>query len=1080
MSTRSFEKYTCWRPDRIPRVINTQAVSVDRVNFLATHAPFGRIAYLRKPRAATATGENGVLQELRDRSTEDLHTFVVIQGIPGTGKSHLIRWLKERYATEAGDHDVVLLIERAGNSLRGTLEQVIQSGIFDETAMREQLQRLKGATITLSRDGLADDLLNHLQVAVKEVPPAPEDQLHPRVRPAAVEEFLLDPNVRIALERNGGPIDRLMRFLSLGGRSMAEQDDLPRFQESDLEFPLDTLRAIRNGGYDEVRKLAENLGDKREIRTSLTRFLNRRLRFAIGHAVALSADDIKQMFDDLRRQLRRQGRGLALFVEDITASTGIDTGLIDVLVTQHTGEGDREFCRLISVIGVTDSYYQDDFPDNLKERVTHHLTLNMSTPDPNEQESEFLTTVEAIAGLSARYLNAMRVTQEELDSWLLRGGSPENLPNACTTCPHRLDCHAAFGTVDLGTGGDERLRTGLYPFNRRALATMYRNLTSRTKTPRSLLNGIIEYVLVNHGNKVEEGNFPPRAQSMGSDFRAPTLERPAHRRTIEAQGGADADRIESLLLYWGDRTAYSRTENGMRTLGDLSDSVFRAFAVPMIEGEVVTSGSSTDTKTPNGAGPGLGTDRGTGTGRRAETSIGTGNTDTGSGAKGDSTAGGGTNASTAKKRLVDSITEWDRGGQLVNYERLIGFLEQYLFEAIDWESHGISSAHLEERFERRRLYIEGQAGQSRAADHLTFRRSAELRDALIALAEYDEVDLNAEPQAVAGRVTSLSIWLQSEEERIVEFVRQPCEAKGEIGSLIRLLVLNCALIEWLRGGLAPERSSPEELLWDVVRSCVDPTKWDAAAVSESVSPIRGRLARGIVAEDVKQCRRYLLATLNCVQGNIMSSLTAGDSSQHVRFIDAASALDALRELDDHGWALPPFSGRAVAAKPGWDTAVRIHQHFQQWYQQAVTQDKDLIKVALDRLAECMAGASAEQSIAAIDSLVSTLRKHQAIFSFDRKSDLTPASLLGAQQRLRRVLQAPAGTQQALAISASADVLGAAKLHLDYFEGFLKFATKEEQDLAARIERLKQLLTETDQVEQAEKEYSELEKTLELA
>ena len=47
-------------------------------------------------------------------------------------------------------------------------------------------------------------------------------------------------------------------------------------------------------------------------------------------------------------------------VEDISVFTGLDAGLVDVMITQHTGgELQKSLCRMTSVVGVTDGYYKD-------------------------------------------------------------------------------------------------------------------------------------------------------------------------------------------------------------------------------------------------------------------------------------------------------------------------------------------------------------------------------------------------------------------------------------------------------------------------------------------------------------------------------------------------------------------------------------------------------------------------------------------------------------------------------------------------------------------------------------------------
>ena len=195
MGAGQFQRQQCWRPERISQVINKEAVSVDRASFLATHAPLNDIRYAGQ---TSSTSEDGFLNELVSRSASNLHTFAVVQGIPGTGKSHLIRWLKERYsASNAERHgdDVVLLIERAYSSLRGTLLQIIDSGVFDTEALTEQVEKLRGATETLSERALSDEILDHLKIATYEMHIREADRPPTRIS-QNLEEFLLDPVVR--------------------------------------------------------------------------------------------------------------------------------------------------------------------------------------------------------------------------------------------------------------------------------------------------------------------------------------------------------------------------------------------------------------------------------------------------------------------------------------------------------------------------------------------------------------------------------------------------------------------------------------------------------------------------------------------------------------------------------------------------------------------------------------------------------------------------------------------------------------------------------------------------------------------
>ena len=65
-----------------------------------------------------ASTDDALLADLSRPETR--HAFCVIEGEPGAGKSHLIRWLQVKWTGS----DLVMLIERADGSLTGTLRQL--------------------------------------------------------------------------------------------------------------------------------------------------------------------------------------------------------------------------------------------------------------------------------------------------------------------------------------------------------------------------------------------------------------------------------------------------------------------------------------------------------------------------------------------------------------------------------------------------------------------------------------------------------------------------------------------------------------------------------------------------------------------------------------------------------------------------------------------------------------------------------------------------------------------------------------------------------------------------------------------
>src|SRR4051812_13677966 len=115
----------CWDAHQVEKVLSilaqTNEQSADA--FLAAHSPFRFISNLRDPGGGELTEED-VFQAIFGRRGE---VQAAIKGEPGTGKSHLVHWLKLRadYEAEQGDPRarklVRILVQRGNGSLKNAL-----------------------------------------------------------------------------------------------------------------------------------------------------------------------------------------------------------------------------------------------------------------------------------------------------------------------------------------------------------------------------------------------------------------------------------------------------------------------------------------------------------------------------------------------------------------------------------------------------------------------------------------------------------------------------------------------------------------------------------------------------------------------------------------------------------------------------------------------------------------------------------------------------------------------------------------------------------------------------------------------
>lgn len=1003
----TFRDYVCWNTERLSTVINKEAVSVDRATFLATHTPLTNLTY--DPPASDDTGEVGLLRELEQRAERDQHTFAVVQGEPGTGKSHLIRWLKEKYqASPEARNDEVLLIERASSSLRGTLEQLLQqivaSGTVDTAALQEQLERVRSATLQLSSAGLAESILNNLQVGVV-AEKLPEGAEPPQRIAKRASAFLLDLTIREQFKRPGGPINRLVRFLQTGTGTRAGVE-MPGFEASDFDFVEEILPTLSGQSNPEALHLAEDLVQRPQLRDDFARYLNRLKNFAVSQSTALSADDLKDMFFKLRRQLRRQGRNLALFIEDVTAFTGLDAGLIDVLATQHTGERNREFCRLLAVIGITNNYYAESFPTNIKERVTYRISLNdawQGHSDPGQ-----------LGLFAGRYLNALRVTDQQLQTWAVQGAIEEHLPNPCVECRFKATCHRAFGAVVPGEGQRVGSEIGLYPFNTTALAAMYGGLQTQSRTPRALLNSVLQYVLHNHTMKIREGAFPPPAKQVGGEFRAPDLERLVQLQTIMNQAGDEWRRVESLVLFWGDRTIDATTDiAGTPYVGGLPEEVFGAFSLRPITG--ILAGTKVVQRTqPQG--------------KAVEKDTLTQPL-----------------PPPQKNKYEREITEWLRGGRLNNVTDPRRYLSSYLRSAIPWELSGLPEVLVEEKLANPRLEIEDQSGKV-VGEHVQFPRSEKLAAVLVALVNLHDAPESLSDSALGTHLATLGAWKRAEERRLAEYVSRAQGDRPADHLLLEILLYTCLVLDCLEGNLRPSAASGRELLARLLRATDTASRWQAAR--EKASDTHGSAWVKLMAQlttHVQATRALLLRMLNLPQGGASS----------IKFIDAATALDSLGTFTRGDWTLTPI-GEVKAALPMWEDAASAYSKVCSGFPRALEEDRTLLASRLEQLKTYLGDEDPKEVLAAYAQVLTDLDTNQQSYSLDRlekKPTHAAKELNDAVESLQKILEVQTRGELALRLSAMTAHMGVIQQYNGRFAKFSKFAADRQRKLMEDIAKL---------------------------
>jgi hypothetical protein len=546
-----FERYTCWDAASVPNVLVPLALEGNEALFRATHSPItGLVITGTDAHEVIQASERGLLDALSfpDRR----HAMCVVEGEAGSGKSHLIRWLKVNWPT---GNDLPVLIERADGTLDGTLRQLNEKLAIDGKARFESIIPRYKLTEQGQRASLLLQLGNLCRSGTLSEPLGDEDWCEKH----GLSDMLQSETVRTHWKAP----ERILEVLTLG----ADRDSkVARFTARDaleLKQPLAGLRG-KNVGPGAI-KLAHMLrGESEAIASALenspsgnddvdisgvapntTRFLaalNSRLNLAIQSAMGISGAVLQNMFRDLRRTLKEKGQRLVLLLEDLTGAQGIDQELLYVLQEKSTTQD--EFCDIVSVVGITPGYYRQFIATqaNVVQRITHHVRFGKA--EGSFQAVSALEGPSEQVAFASRYLCAVRAGITEIDE---AAAENRDITNRCEECPHCDECHSIFGHVD---------HVGLYPLTEKSIVRMFSSLKDPRgamflQTPRALIQGILAPTL-SGALEIRTGTFPvPSVETEWHPVSKREVHGLAHELIERAEEGL-RERLRITVSWWGD------------------------------------------------------------------------------------------------------------------------------------------------------------------------------------------------------------------------------------------------------------------------------------------------------------------------------------------------------------------------------------------------------------------------------------------------------------------------------------------------------------------------------------------------
>ena len=546
---------------RIGEVIRIDTVTSTQADFLATHVPVQNIHIRKKwdSKSDKIMSEEQVFNKYVLNS-ENNHQFVIVIGSSGAGKSHLIRWFAARLDQAALENEVVLFVRRSDNSLKGTIKQLLELPEVANIPNKAVYDRLVRATSTIDNKKLKDMIYQNFIVEIRN---DENDEILSNNEKKILIELLQYEQFQLNLMKEEGAIDRIYQKVA-ENETGDSRDVMALFETRDFEVDVNFCDdMIANGAAKNAKKMADAILADDEMPERLSDYMNTLVNRVIQTCAGLEPGDFEQVFVEIRKEIKRQGKNLTLLIEDVTAFTGVNVALLNVLTTEHTGMYEnQELCRISSIVGTTEKYFNVNFMDNHKDRVTQFFYI------PNDVFGENQNSLYEFVG---RYLNAMSLRSDILEEWAKNGALVEEYPI------HKGEENANWDKIEIAKGKE----LSLFPFTKKAISNLYMCILQPDyRTPRYLLRDVIERSMRNYLFKKE--SFPEFAIERINDipFESLYVSTYIHQQVEERQ----ADRVERFIRVWGDASDLEYENNGIKYLGGLPIGFYEDLGIPIFTG----------------------------------------------------------------------------------------------------------------------------------------------------------------------------------------------------------------------------------------------------------------------------------------------------------------------------------------------------------------------------------------------------------------------------------------------------------------------------------------------------------------
>ena len=248
--------------EKCREIMEKNAIKIDDMAtedayFLATHMPFSKLEVYEGGRTSATPkllSENEVFEQLI-YNPDNQHRMIIVRGNNGTGKSHLIRYLKAKLESSSvtifnPEKEQLVFLRRLNNSVRGAFSQLLEQKVIRDPAVEEKLRKFVESTESKDETTFKIEILHAYIAAVQ------SDQSGKPYRSVIcrdIASYLADSRVSEFLLREGGPVSKCYQIITSSSSAVLKESVV--FSEEDFNEKK-IIRSIKRQGDPQAQDFA--------------------------------------------------------------------------------------------------------------------------------------------------------------------------------------------------------------------------------------------------------------------------------------------------------------------------------------------------------------------------------------------------------------------------------------------------------------------------------------------------------------------------------------------------------------------------------------------------------------------------------------------------------------------------------------------------------------------------------------------------------------------------------------------------------------------------------------------------------